>query len=424
VRLWGILLTLFVTGSLVSGAYPAFVLSSFNTTAVLKGGVDKVTGGFSLRKVLVVFQFVASLILIAGTFAIYRQLIFMRSQDKGFDMEQMLVFNGPSVISNRETAQESLITLKNEIKKIAAVENVATSASIPGGGFNWGTGMRKDGTDENQSKSGNVAWVDPDFLATYGMELASGRQWDGDRESDREAVLVNEAALKAFGLGDAEHALEERIILGDDTVNILGVLKNYHWNSLKSEHIPILLAHDKISRRHYSVRLSGNIPDAIKQIEAKYSEVFPGNPFDYYFLDDFFDKQYKDDQQFGKIFSMFAGLAIVIACLGLWGLASFTTTQKLREISIRKVLGASTSSIMTLLSSQFMKLVLIATIIAIPITWYGIDRWLGSFAFHIDLTWDLFVVPGIILAAIALATVSVHILRGAGTNPAKILRSE
>ena len=172
------------------------------------------------------------------------------------------------------------------------------------------------------------------------------------------------------------------------------------------------------------MRLSGNIPDAIKQIEAKYSEVFPGNPFDYYFLDDFFDKQYKDDQQFGKIFSMFAGLAIVIACLGLWGLASFTTTQKLREISIRKVLGASTSSIMSLLSSQFMKLVLIATFIAILITWYGIDRWLGGFALHIDLTWDLFVVPGVILAIIALATVSIHILRGAGTNPAKILRSE
>ncbi|SKC87259.1 ABC transporter permease [Ohtaekwangia koreensis] len=423
-RLWGVLLSLFVVGSLVSGAYPAFVLSSFNTTAVLKGGADKVTGGFSLRKVLVVFQFVASLILIAGTFAIYRQLVFMRSQDKGFNMEQMLIFNGPSVITNRETVEEKLITLKNEIKKIASVENVTTSASIPGGGFNWGTGMRKDGSEQSESKSGNVAWVDPDFLATYGMELVSGRSWDANRESDKGAMLVNEAALKAFGLGDARHALEERIILGDDTVDIIGVLKNYHWNSLKSEHIPILLASDKVSRRNYSVRLSGNIQESIKQIEAKYKEVFPGNPFDYYFLDDFFDKQYKDDQQFGKIFSLFAGLAIVIACLGLWGLASFTTTQKLREISIRKVLGASTSSIMSLLSSQFMKLVFIAAIIAIPITWYGIDRWLDSFAFHIDITWDLFVVPGVILAIIALATVSVHIFRGAGANPAKVLRSE
>jgi putative ABC transport system permease protein len=423
-RLWGVLLSLFVVGSLVSGAYPAFVLSSFNTTAVLKGGADKVTGGFSLRKVLVVFQFVASLILIAGTFAIYRQLVFMRSQDKGFNMEQMLIFNGPSVITNQETVEEKLITLKNEIKKIASVENVATSASIPGGGFNWGTGMRKDGSEQSESKSGNVAWVDPDFLATYGMELVSGRAWDANRESDKGAMLVNEAALKAFGLGDARQALEERIILGDDTVDIIGVLKNYHWNSLKSEHIPILLASDKVSRRNYSVRLSGNIQESIKQIEAKYKEVFPGNPFDYYFLDDFFDKQYKDDQQFGKIFSLFAGLAIVIACLGLWGLASFTTTQKLREISIRKVLGASTSSIMSLLSSQFMKLVFIAAIIAIPITWYGIDRWLDSFAFHIDITWDLFVVPGVILAIIALATVSVHIFRGAGANPAKVLRSE
>jgi putative ABC transport system permease protein len=256
------------------------------------------------------------------------------------------------------------------------------------------------------------------------MELVSGRAWDANRESDKGAMLVNEAALKAFGLGDARQALEERIILGDDTVDIIGVLKNYHWNSLKSEHIPILLASDKVSRRNYSVRLSGNIQESIKQIEAKYKEVFPGNPFDYYFLDDFFDKQYKDDQQFGKIFSLFAGLAIVIACLGLWGLASFTTTQKLREISIRKVLGASTSSIMSLLSSQFMKLVFIAAIIAIPITWYGIDRWLDSFAFHIDITWDLFVVPGVILAIIALATVSVHIFRGAGANPAKVLRSE
>ncbi|HEY9006991.1 MAG TPA: ABC transporter permease [Ohtaekwangia sp.] len=424
IRLWGILLGLFVVGSLVSGAYPAFVLSSFNTTAVLKGGADKVSGGFSLRKALVVFQFVASLILIAGTFAIYRQLMFMRSQDKGFDMEQMLIFNGPSVIENRETAEEKLITLKNEIKKIASVENVATSASIPGGGFNWGTGMRRDGTQQEESKSGNVAWIDPDFLATYKMELISGRPWDPDRKSDREAMLVNEAALTTFGLGDAQHALEERIILGDDTVNIIGVLKNYHWNSLKSEHIPILLASDKVSRRNYSVRLSGNIPESIRQIEAKFKEVFPGNPFDYYFLDDFFDKQYKDDQQFGKIFSLFAGLAIVIACLGLWGLASFTTTQKLREISIRKVLGASTSSIMSLLSSQFMILVLIASVIALPITWYGIDRWLGGFAFHINLTWDLFVIPSVILALIALGTVSVHILKGASTNPAKVLRSE
>ena len=159
-------------------------------------------------------------------------------------------------------------------------------------------------------------------------------------------------------------------------------------------------------------------------MEEKYKEAFPGNPFDYYFLDDFFDKQYKDDQQFGKIFSMFAMLAIVIACLGLWGLAAFTTTQKLKEIGIRKVLGASVSSIMSLLSWQFLKLVLVASVIALPLTWYGVDSWLGNFAFRIGLKWDLFVVPIVVLIALALATVSIQILKGASTNPAKILRSE
>ncbi|HZX75222.1 MAG TPA: FtsX-like permease family protein, partial [Cyclobacteriaceae bacterium] len=224
-----------------------------------------------------------------------------------------------------------------------------------------------------------------------------------------------------------ETALHERIILGSDTTEVLGVLKNYHWNSLKSEHTPWLLKADTISRRNFSIHLVGNqsdAPEKISQVEAKFKETFPGNPFNYYFLDDFFDRQYKDEQQFAKIFSMFAGLAMVIACLGLWGLASFTMTQKLKEIGIRKVLGASVSSIMSLLSWEFFKLVLIASLIAIPLAWYSIDVWLGGFAFRIGLQWDLFAVPVLILTIIALGTVSLQILRSANINPAKILRSE
>jgi putative ABC transport system permease protein len=226
-------------------------------------------------------------------------------------------------------------------------------------------------------------------------------------------------------LGDAQNALHERIILGDDTVAILGVLKNYHWSSLKTEHTPWLFKADTIMRSKFSIRInSTNMNETIRKVESQYKEAFPGNPFDYYFLDEFFNRQYQDEQQFGKIFSLFAILAIIIACLGLWGLASFTTTQKLREISIRKVLGASTRSIMSLLSGQFMKLVLIASLIALPLTWYGIDTWLDNFAFRIGLGWDLFVVPAVILGIIALATVSVQIFRGANSNPAEVLRSE
>ena len=423
-RFWLILFGLFTIGSFISGIYPAFVLSSFKITTVLKGTGEKQAGGFSLRKALVVFQFAASLILIAGTFAVYRQIVFMRNQDKGLTMEQMLIVNGPSVLE-RKTARERLTSLKNELKQVPGVIKVTTSANIPGGGHNWGTGMRKDGDEVQDGKDGKIVWIDPDFIDSYGIKILAGRNFNPEIKSDMESVLVNEAALKAFGLGDPENALKERMIFGGDTTAILGVLKNYHWSSLKTEHEPWLFKADTVSGRYFSMLLSGNnIPATVAKVEEKYKEAFPGNPFDYFFLDDFFNSQYKAEQQFASIFGLFAILAIVIACLGLWGLAAFTTTQKLKEIGIRKVLGASVYSIMSLLSWQFCKLVLLATLLAIPVTWYGIDSWLSNFAFRIGLEWDLFVVPVVILAVIALGTVSLQILRGATINPARILRTE
>jgi putative ABC transport system permease protein len=425
-RFWLILTGLFVVGSFISGLYPAYMLSSFKITEVLKGKSGKTTNGFSLRKALVVFQFASSLILIAGTFAIYRQMVFMRSQDKGLTMDQMLVVNGPSVFDWQSgKGRERLISMKHEFQQIPGVLSVTTSGAIPGGGHNWGTQMRKVGAQPEDNKSGSVVWVDPDFVSTYDMTVIAGRNFNPAIKSDMESVLINEATLTAFNLGTAEQALEERIILGDDSVAILGVLKNYNWASLKTEHSPWLLKADTISRRNYSLHISStNMTETIAQVEAKYKEIFPGNPFDYYFLDDFFNSQYKSEQQFGKIFSLFSILAILIACLGLWGLASFTTAQKLKEISIRKVLGASVGRILSLLSWEFLKLVCIASVIAIPLTWYGIDTWLSGFAFRIGLQWDLFVVPVLILAVIALGTVSLQILRGANVNPAKVLRSE
>lgn len=425
-RFWLILSGLFAVGSFISGLYPAYMLSSFRITEVLKGKSGRTTGGFSLRKVLVVFQFASSLVLIGGTFAIYRQMVFMQRQDKGLTMDQMLIVNGPNVFDWQSgKGAERLISMKHEFQQIPGVLSVTTSGAIPGGGHNWGTSMRKVGTQPEENKNGSVVWVDPDFVETYGMNIIAGRNFNLAIKSDMESVLINEAALTAFNLGTAEQALEERIVLGDDSVAILGVLKNYNWASLKSEHIPWLLKADTISRRNYSLHLSStNMTETIEKVEAKFKEIFPGNPFDYYFLDDFFNNQYKSEQQFGKIFSVFSMLAIVIACLGLWGLASFTTAQKLKEISIRKVLGSSVGGILSLLSWDFLKLVIIASIIALPLTWYGIDQWLNGFAFRIGLTWDLFAIPVIILAVIALGTVSLQILRGANVNPAKVLRSE
>ncbi len=422
-RLWAALVSLFVLGAVVSGAYPAIVLSSFRTAHVLKGKNSPV-GGFPLRKVLVVFQFIASLVLIAGTFAIYRQIIFMKNQDKGLRMDQMLIVSGPRIME-KEGSQQRLATFRDQLKTISSITGVTSSASIPGGGFNWGTTMRKAGDPAELNKSGNVTWVDPDFIQVYEIEMLSGRTWNPESKTDMESVLVNEAAVRTFGLGTPEEALEQRIVLGGDTVDILGVMKDFHWTSLKMAYEPVLLATAPILGANFSIHVSTkNMTRTVADVEAMFKESFPGNPFNFYFLDDFFNKQYKEDQQFARIFGLFALLAIIIACLGLWGLASFTTTQKLKEISIRKVLGASVFSIMTLLSGQFLKLVLVASIIAVPLTWYGIDQWLENFAFSIDIEWDLFVVPAVILGMIALVTVSAQIFRGANLNPATTLRSE
>ncbi len=424
-RLWLVLAALFFIGTFVSGGYPAFVLSSFKITEVLKGKSDQSAGGFSMRKVLVVFQFVSSLVLIAGTFAIYRQMVFMKNQDKGLIMDQMLIVNGPSVIGDQKTARTRLISLKNQFKNTPGVVSVTTSGAVPGGGYNWGSQFRKVGSQPEDRKRGSVVWVDPDFVETYGIKVLAGRSFNPEIKSDMEGVLVNEAALTAFGLGDPENALKEQLLMGGDSTAIIGVLKNYNWNSLKEDHSPWMFKADTIANRNFSLHLNtNNMNETIQQIEKQYKEAFPGNPFDYSFLDDTFNSQYKDEQQFARLFGFFSILAIIIACLGLWGLASFTTDLRLKEIGIRKVLGASTGNIMSLLSGQFMKLVLIASIIALPLTWYGIDAWLKSFAFRIGLGWDLFVIPALILGIIALTTVSFQILRGANTNPAKILRSE
>ena len=426
-RYWVIVLGLLTFGSIVSGAYPAFFLSSFSITRVLKGGAEKVGRGFTLRKALVVFQFASSLILIAATFAIYRQVMYMRNQDKGLTMEQMLIVDGPKVLSwqNPKQTKQQLITFKHKLQQINGVLDATSSGAIPGGGHNWGTMIRKDGDQREENKNGRIVWVDPDFIKTYGITVLTGRSFNPEIKSDMESVLVNEAALKTFGLGTPEEALKERLILGSDTVAVLGVLKNYHWESLKTDHSPWLFKADTISTQRFSLHLaSANIHNTITEVEKVFKDAFPSNPFDYYFLDDFFNKQYKDEQQFAKIFSLFAMLAIVIACLGLWGLASFSTSQKLKEISVRKVLGASVPNIVTLLSWQFLQLVLIASVIAVPLTWFGIDQWLTGFAFRIGLQWDLFVVPVVILGLVAFVTVSVQIFRGANINPAKVLRSE
>jgi putative ABC transport system permease protein len=421
IRLWITLSGLFIAGTLASGIYPAFVMSSFRVTRVLKGNGNR---GQFLRKSLVVFQFAASLILIAGTFAVYRQIGYMREQDKGLNMDQMLVVNGPGTIKWK-LAKQKLAILKEEASKIPGVKGVATSGAVPGGEHNWAADVRKSGAMLGDFKSSSVVWIDPDFISVYDISFLAGRNFNPNIRSDMESVIINEAALGAFELGTAEQALQEQLILDSDTAQIIGVLKNYNWSSLKSEVKPFIFMADTIVPSSITFQLEGkSITPTVEAIDKLYKDLIPGEPFEYNFLNESFNAQYKSDQQFGSIFGLFAGLAVAISCLGLWGLASFTTSQRLKEIGVRKVLGATVGNIFYLLSSQFLRLVLFAAIIALPLAWYGMSTWLDGFAFKIDLQWDLFVLPVAILILIALSTVSLQVLKGATTNPVDTLRSE
>ncbi|MEJ0029777.1 MAG: ABC transporter permease [Bacteroidota bacterium] len=421
IRFWGVLGLLFVTGTLASGVYPAFVMSSFRITKAIKATSDK---GFSLRKGLVVFQFVSSLVLIAGTFVVYQQIMYMQSQASGLQMDQMLIIQGPGTLSWNE-CKRRMGLFKEEAKKVPGVEAVATSGAIPAGGYNWGVDLRKSGEPESSNTFGALVYVDPDFVPTYKIELLAGHNHNLASASDMKSLVINEAALQPLKLGTPEEALNERLVLDGDTVDIIGVTKNFNWNSLKSDFTPFIFYPDSIMPGKVSVHLAGgSIPATVDALDKLYRQLAPNEPFEYKFLDDTFNLQYKSDQQFGKIFGMFAGLAIAICCLGLWGLASFTTSQKLREIGIRKVLGASIQSILYLLVRQFVLLIGLSALIAIPLAWYGMDSWLNGFAFRIPIGWELFVVPILILGIIALMTIGLQVRRGAVMNPVDVLRAE
>jgi putative ABC transport system permease protein len=423
IRLWFVLAGLFVVGTLASGVYPAFVLSSFKTTQVLKGQQQE-GRGVSLRKALVVFQFASSLILIAGTFVVYRQINFMQSLDKGLEMDQMMIVSGPGTME-LETAKQKIQVFKDEVKKIPGIMSIASSGSVPGMGTNWGADVRKSSAPLSDMKLGSVIYVDPDFIPTYHIQFVAGNNFNRELKSSMASIIINEASLSAYELGTAQEAIGQQLVLESDTATIIGVVKNYNWESLKAEVQPFLFLADDIITWKISLQLKANmIPESVAAVENLYNTILEGEPFEYHFLDDSFNAQYKGDRNFGNIFGLFAGLAITISCLGLWGLALFTTAQKLKEIGIRKVLGASVGSIVYLLSGRFVKLIIISALIALPLTWYGIRSWLNGFAFNVGMRWDLFVLPLLVLIVIALLTVSVQVLKGATTNPTRSLRSE
>ncbi|WP_221412613.1 ABC transporter permease [Fulvivirga lutimaris] len=413
-----------VMGTLLSGLYPALVLSGFKPVAILKGKLKNSAGGKTLRKGMVVFQFFTSLVLMVGTTTVFYQLSYMNSQDLGVDINQTLVVRGPNVTDSLYS--DKLNVFKHNLSAQSEINVVTSSTAVPGSQPDWNAGgIYVIGEDPDKSQQYRIIGGDYDYLEAFDIELAAGRNFEEERTTDPNTVILNESAAELMGFKDFEEALSKEIQFWGDTFQIVGVVKNYHNESLKKSFEPLIFRLIPNASNYYSVKVTtNNMPRTIATIEEEWKAQFPGNPFDFFFLDDHYQEQYKADQQFGQVFGLFAGLAIFIACLGLFGLASYMATQRYKEISVRKVLGATVGSVVTLLSRDFVILILIAIVLAIPVSWYVMDGWLAEFAYRIDMSWWLFALPGLTLIIIALATVSFQTIKVGTSNPVDALRSE
>jgi len=425
-KFWLALAGIFVAGTFLSGLYPAFVLSSFKPIAVLKGRLAKTSHGSFLRQALVIIQFAASVALMVGTYSVYRQLKFMQDQDLGVQIDQTLILRGPNVTDS--TYMEQLTAFKTEMKRVPGIHTVTASTEVPGQKVGWNAGgIRLTGSDPGKSNQYRVIGIDYDFIDAYKLKILKGRKFSEQYGTDRQSVLFNEAAVKLMGFTKLEDALNKRIDFWGETYTIIGVLTNHHQESLREAYDAHIFRLIPDSDNFYSIKMqpgTHNWNDIIKKTESKWTAFFPGNPFEYFFLDDHFQEQYKADRQFGTTFSLFAMLAIFVACLGLFGLASFVTTQRTKEIGIRKISGAGISSILILLTKDFIKPIFISFAIAAPITYYLIQQWLENFAFKISISPWMFIFPAILILLIAIITISTQTIKAASANPVKSLRTE
>jgi putative ABC transport system permease protein len=422
---WLALSGLFVTGVFLSGLYPAFVLSAFKPIDVLKGKMTATTKGALLRKGLVVFQFTASLFLLIGTLTVYQQIQYMRKQSLGINIDQTLVVNAPTVVTD-STYSRNMNAFKDELTSQTSVKDVAISTSIPGESVRWNAGAIKlVGTDETTQKQYRVIGMDYDYMKMYGIKLIAGRGFSKDYGSDEHSVVFNKRGFEQLGLDKPEEAVGKKIDFWGEQYTIIGVSENFHQQSLRESFEPLIFRLIPNIRGYLSVRTpASKAGQTITMVKSSWDKFFPGNTFEYFFLDDHFDQQYRADQRFGQVFGLFTSLAILVACLGLFGLASFTTLQRTKEIGIRKVLGASVPRILKLLYQEFAALLLIAFAIAVPVAWFAIGNWLQGYAFRINIHWSYFIVPFVTLVAIALLTVSFQSIKAAIANPVKSLRTE
>ena len=420
---------LWVVGTVLSGFYPAIVLSSFKPVSVLKGKLTNSLRGILLRKSLVVFQFMASVALIAGTFIVYNQLQYMMNQSLGVDINQVLVVERPGIASKDRKAFNSAIDVfRDEVKKNIAISGMSASATIPGKQREYKASIKRYGTPDDQLVTVKFNSMDFEFIDVFKMSLLAGRPFKEEYTNDSDtSVIVTASAAKLLGFKKPEEAIGQTIAIPGFQWNpiIVGVVNDYHQVSLKKNLDPSVFFCSKYGGEFYSVRLgTNNLSSAVEHVKQSWEKAFPGNPFEYFFLDDYFNQQYENERKFGKLFTVFSALAVIVGCLGLFGLSAFTTTQRTKEIGIRKALGASEQGIFFLLSKEYVILVSLSIVLATPLVWWVMNGWVERFPYRVSISAMIFVSAGALVLFVALLTVSYQTLKSARVNPIDSLRYE
>ena len=405
---------------ILSGTYPAFFLSAFRPAAVLKGRLKTGAGSSLFRKILVVVQFSISIVLIAGTIIITNQLDFIRDKKLGFDKDHVIV-----IPVMRSGIGHNFETFKRELLQSPNVQSVSGSTSVPSF-VPTRSVFIPEGAEEGQRLTLRNVLLDIDFIQTFGMEIKEGRDFSRDFATDaKEAFIVNEAAVQEFGW---ESAVGKKLIdLEGPRGSVIGVVKNFHFRSKHQKIEPLVFSLLPSSRYVYliSVKINpSNIRDTLSFLKSQWEKFSPEWPFEYFFLDDNYDRLYKSEERLRHVFLTFTFLGIFIACLGLFGLAAFTTEQRTKEIGIRKVLGASVPNILILLSKEFTKWVVLANVIAWPIAYFAMNSWLRNFAYRISIEWWMFILAAVLVLVVALCTVGFQAAKAALANPSDALRYE